>query len=155
MNNRLLLGAALLALVVATSKTALQVAAQSVASPRAHHVAFQVDEAGADRMNQVLNNIDSMYAAYQEHDEPVEIELVAFGPGLAMLRDDASPVKPRLAAERAAHPALVLSACENTRRAMSRAEGKEIALVAEARPVPSGVVRLTQLQEAGWTYLRP
>ncbi len=120
-----------------------------------HHVAFQMDEAAPEKMNGVLNNIDNMYAYYATRGEPVEIELVAFGPGLTMLRKDTSPVRERLAAEHAAHPALVLSGCNNTLQAMSKAESREVVLMPEARIVPAGVVRLSELQEQGWTYLRP
>jgi intracellular sulfur oxidation DsrE/DsrF family protein len=37
----------------------------------------------------------------------------------------------------------------------SKAEEKPITLLAEAREVPTGVARITELEEAGWTYLRP
>ena len=38
---------------------------------------------------------------------------------------------------------------------MSKAEDKEIPLVAEAKVVKSGIVQLMKLQEQGWTYVRP
>jgi uncharacterized protein len=38
---------------------------------------------------------------------------------------------------------------------MSKAESKEIPLVAEAKIVKSGVVRVMELQEKGWTYVKP
>ena len=38
---------------------------------------------------------------------------------------------------------------------MGKAEAKTIPLVAEATVVKSGVVRLMELQEQGWTYVRP
>jgi uncharacterized protein len=38
---------------------------------------------------------------------------------------------------------------------MERKEGHPIAIVPEARVVPAGVVRLTELQEQGWSYIRP
>jgi intracellular sulfur oxidation DsrE/DsrF family protein len=147
MHRRILLGgfAALAVCAPAHAQTA----------PREHRVAFQVDDGDDDLMNQVLNNIGSMYSYYQGRGEKLTIELVAFGSGLKMLRDDISPVKPRLAAMHAQYPTLVFSACANSLRAASRSEGKEIKIVPEAGIVPSGVVRLSELQEQGWTYLRP
>jgi hypothetical protein len=50
---------------------------------------------------------------------------------------------------------MAFSGCNNTLQAMQKTEGKEISLVAEARIVPAGVVRLMELQEAGWSYVRP
>ena len=38
---------------------------------------------------------------------------------------------------------------------MGKAENKIISLVAQATLVKSGVVRLMELQEQGWTYVRP
>ncbi len=124
-------------------------------SGKTHHISIQVDGPDTGVMNMVLNNILNIYSYYHARNEVVDIELVAFGPGLAMLRDDISPVKDRIKTMKAEHPGLVLSACENSRRAMSQAEGKEVAILPEAMAVPAGVVRLSELQEQGWTYLRP
>jgi len=38
---------------------------------------------------------------------------------------------------------------------MEKREGHPIAIVAEASLVPSGAVRLMELQESGWSYLKP
>ena len=38
---------------------------------------------------------------------------------------------------------------------MEKAEGHAIPIVPEAKVVIAGVVRLTELQEQGWTYIRP
>ena len=42
-----------------------------------------------------------------------------------------------------------------TSDAMKKAEGKDIPLVSQAKVVPAGVVRLMELQEKGWSYVRP
>jgi hypothetical protein len=47
------------------------------------------------------------------------------------------------------------SACHNTMTKMEKKEGHAIPIVSEARVVPAGVVRLTELQEEGWAYIRP
>ena len=38
---------------------------------------------------------------------------------------------------------------------MEKKEGHPIPIVPEAKVVTAGVVRLTELQEQGWTYIRP
>jgi intracellular sulfur oxidation DsrE/DsrF family protein len=38
---------------------------------------------------------------------------------------------------------------------MEKKEGHPIAILSEATIVPSGVVRLMELQEQGWSYVRP
>ena len=52
-------------------------------------------------------------------------------------------------------PSLQFSACGNTHRGMSKKAGKKVPLLSEAKMVTSGVVRLIQLQEAGYAYVRP
>jgi intracellular sulfur oxidation DsrE/DsrF family protein len=38
---------------------------------------------------------------------------------------------------------------------MEKTEGKAISVVSDATIVPSGVVRIMELQEQGWSYVRP
>ena len=87
--------------------------------------------------------------------ENVEIEIVAYGPGLHMLRDDTSPVKQRISTMAFEQPNITFTACGNTRDSMAKAEGAEVRIVSEARVVPSGVVRLMELQAAGYAYIKP
>jgi len=50
---------------------------------------------------------------------------------------------------------LSFAACGNTHRKMSEKTGQQITLLDEAMMVPSGVVRLIELQENGYAYVRP
>ena len=52
-------------------------------------------------------------------------------------------------------PEIRFSACENTQTNMSKAEGKPVPLIGEAKVVPSGVVRLIELQQSGYAYIKP
>ena len=124
---------------------------------KVHHIAVHVDQNDKAVMNLALNNVENLMDAYQEKGESVEIEIVAYGPGLMMLRDDKSPVKGRLATikKRAFPSKVTYSACHNTMTKMEKKEGHPIKIVSEARVVPGGVVRLTELQEQGWTYIKP
>jgi intracellular sulfur oxidation DsrE/DsrF family protein len=72
-----------------------------------------------------------------------------------MLRDDTSPVKARIEALALSSPEISFKACGNTRENMSKVEDKEIPLISEAKVVKSGVVRVMELQEQGWTYVKP
>ena len=51
--------------------------------------------------------------------------------------------------------AVVYTACGNTIAGMEKAEGKEIKLVEDVTIAEAGVVRLIELQEQGWSYVRP
>lgn len=122
---------------------------------REHHIVFQINDNDTARMTMALNNIVNVVRHYSEKGDQVEIEVVAYGPGLHMLREDTSPVKDRVKSMKASIPDLTFTACGNTIETMEKAEGKKIEIVPQAGVVQAGVVRLTELQEQGWTYIRP
>lgn len=127
------------------------------ANIKTHHLVFHIDQNNKAVMNQLLNNVENVMAYYNGKGERVDVEVVAYGPGLVMLRDDKSPVKGRLASlKKVAFPSkLTYSACHTTMMKMQKKEGHPIKIVSEARVVPGGVVRLTELQEQGWAYIKP
>jgi intracellular sulfur oxidation DsrE/DsrF family protein len=122
---------------------------------RPHRLSVQVDVNDPATMNLALNNVSNAAQHYSDIGQKVEIEVVAFGPGLHMLRDDTSPVKARIKSMSETMPELTFSACGNTRENMAKVEAKDIPLISQAKVTKSGVVRLMELQERGWSYLRP
>jgi intracellular sulfur oxidation DsrE/DsrF family protein len=124
-------------------------------TPKTHKVAIHVDDKDPARMNMALNNIANLRKYYDSKGETVEIELVAYGPGLHMLRADTSPVADRIATMSLEIENLTFSACGNTHAKMSKKAGKDVQLLDEAKTVPSGVVQLISLQEQGYAYIRP
>ncbi len=129
--------------------------ASAYAAGEAHKVAIHVDEDDKGRMNLALNNAANIDKYYESIGDTVEIEIVAYGPGLHMFRADTSPVKTRIAAMSLELDNLSFAACGNTKAKMSEQSGTEIQIIPEARIVPSGVVHLIELQEQGWSYIRP
>ena len=124
---------------------------------KTHHLILQVNTNDPAMMNLALNNATNVEQYYKTRGEKVEIEVVTFGPGLNMLRDDTSPVKDRIKRlKELAFPGKIqFSACNNTKQNMEKTEGKAVPIIADATLVPSGVVRLMELQEQGWSYVRP
>ena len=124
---------------------------------KTHRVAIQVDQNDPAVMDLALNNATNVVEYYRAKSEDVDVDIVAYGPGLHMLRVDTSPVQDRIKRlKELAFPGKIqLSACNNTKEGMERKEGHVIAMLPEATIVPSGVVRLMQLQEQGWSYVRP
>jgi uncharacterized protein len=122
---------------------------------KTHRLALHVDRNDAETMKVALNNARNAHKLYKERGEEVAIEIVAYSQGLHMLRDDTSPVKPEIAELRKHVPQVAFSGCSNTKTAMEKREGKPIPIIAEATIVPAGVVRLVELQEAGYAYVKP
>lgn len=141
--------------VFAALAVAALVSTSALAEGKTHKLAVHVDSADPATMNLALNNVQNVTKYYQSKGDKVIVEVVAYGPGLKMYVDASSPVKARVAAMALEMPDVQFSACANTHKKMSEKVGKDIKLVSEAKMVPSGVVRLIELQEQGYTYLRP
>ena len=133
----------------------LLVSASVLASDSMHKIVMHVDDNDPARMNLVLNNASNINKYYQDKAEEVMIEIVAYGPGLHMLRADTSPVKDRIKSFGQNFENISFRACSNTLRKMSKKAGKDVPLVSQAKMVDSGAIHLIQRQEEGWSYIRP
>jgi len=128
---------------------------QPAAEKKSHRLVLQVNVNDPATMNLALNNATNVAQYYKDRDEKVAIEVITFGPGLHMLRADTSPVKARIEALALSSPEISFNACGNTQQNTQKVESKDIVLIPEATVVKSGVVRVMELQEQGWTYVRP
>lgn len=82
----------------------------------------------------------------------VDIEVVAYGPGLGIMTADsphAKKVKSLLDHN------VKFSACEGTLKFLEANKGKRPKLVSGVGTVPDGVVRVIELQEKGYAYVYP
>jgi len=150
-NRRNTLGA----LALGTLASATATAARSAEAGKGRGVVLHVGMNDPDLMSQALNYAANILKHYGDKGETVSVEILANGAGLHMLREDTSPVKGKVMAFTTRNPQVTISACNNTKTNMEAAEGKEIKLMSKARLVPSGVVRLMEAQEAGWSYVWP
>ena len=144
-------------LVAAAAVSLVLTAAAFAGDERPHRLTIQVDQNDPQVMNLALNNATNVIEYYRGRNEDVDVDIVTYGPGLHMLRDDTSPVKDRITRlKELAFPGKIqFSACNNTKQNMEKAEGKAVPIISDATIVPSGVVRLMELQEQGWSYVRP
>lgn len=145
--------------VVALAVGLLALCGAHAQDSKPHRIAIQVDQNDPAVMNLALNNAENIIEYYRDKGEEVDVEIVAYGPGLNMLRDDTSPVKDRIAqiaSTDATFPSkIAFSACNNTLQGMEKREGHAITIILQAKMVPAGVVRLSELEEQGWSYIRP
>lgn len=141
--------------LAATSLLAFCLATGALAEGKTHHIAFHVDENDPQVMKLTLNNVANVTRYYESQGDSAVIEIVAYGPGLNMFIEGESPVSDRISVMSLEHDNLSFTACGNTQRAMSAKAGKEIVLLDETGIVTSGVVRLVELQEEGYAYIRP
>lgn len=132
---------------------ALPVAAEPAAAPAAAQAAkpmrvvVQISESEPKVWNLALNNANN--AQKDVGAANIEIEVVAFGPGLGMLRDDslvANRVQEALAA------GVHFVACRNTMQAQHLTEADMIGGIGYAQ---AGVIEIIKKQMEGFAYLRP
>jgi uncharacterized protein len=140
---------------LATITTLAQTDGAKRASSAAHKIAIQVNQNDKALMDLALNNAKNVIDYYKTKGEKVAIEIVTYGPGLHMLRADTSPVKERIAVMSLENSNVTFAACGNTQANQSKAENKPVVLISEAKVTPSGVVRLMELQQQGYAYIRP
>lgn len=129
--------------------------APAIAFAETAKVAIHVNEENVSTMNMALNNAANIIKHYEDLGQEVVVEIVTYGPGLHMLRADTSPVAMRVSDMGMMHENLSFSACLNTVQAMQQSTQTDISLLDEAVVVPSGAVRLMELQYQGYAYLRP
>ena len=137
---------AVAALLLAAAAILSPFAAQAQSAERAR-VVIQVSDADPGKWNLALNNANNVQQDLGK--DKVDIEIVAYGPGLAMLKSD-SKVAPRLA--QALDRSIGLMACENTMRNTKTTRADMYAGIAY---VDAGVVHLMKRQREGWAYIRP
>lgn len=150
MNRRLALRAAV-ASAAATFMIAAHAQSAGSAAPNStnkkHRIAIQMSDADPARWNLALNNAKNLQDDVGASN--VEIELVAYGPGIGMLKME-SPTAQRIAD--ATRAGVKVLACENTMRAQKLTRDDMHPAISY---VPAGVTEIMKKQGEGWAYLRP
>jgi len=120
------------------------------AAEEVHKLVIQVSTDDVRTQNIAMNNAVNLQKALGQ--DNIIIEIVAYGPGLSMMtpKSPASKRIPSLAMQD-----ITFSACGNTKAKMEAKSGKKIELVEGVQMVPAGVLRIMELQEQGYAYVRP
>jgi hypothetical protein len=124
-------------------------------APKVHKLVIQVSREDTEGMNLALGNAVNYKKYYDTKNEQTQIEIVAYGPGITIFREDKSPMKDRLIEVKKEIPNIVFSMCGNAKAAAERREGKEVIPLPNVGVVPAGIVRVAELQEQGYAYARP
>ncbi len=143
--KKLLAALAVLACVLAPAGAFAQSGAKMGDAP--YRVVFQVSDNDPAKWNLALNNARNVQADLGM--DNVEIEIVAYGPGLNMVKAG-SAVAPRIAS--ANSQGVGVLACENTMRNTHVERGQ---ILPGVKFVDAGVVHIMKRQREGWSYVRP
>jgi intracellular sulfur oxidation DsrE/DsrF family protein len=112
-----------------------------------NRLVIQVSDGDPAKWNLALNNASNVQKDLGAAN--VEIEIVAYGPGIGMLK--AESVTGNRVNDAVASGVRVV-ACENTMQGQKLSKSDMLASVGY---VGAGVVELMQKQQEGWAYLRP
>ena len=134
------LAALVLAVTIAPNAAVAQAAAKN-------RVVMQVSDNDPGKWNLALNNARNLQADLGAQN--VDVEIVAYGPGIGMLKGD-SVVGNRIG--EALDSGVKVAACENTMRGQKLQKSDMLGGIGY---VPAGVVAIMQKQQQGWAYLRP
>ena len=128
--------------------TGLAVAATAqTASAAKSRVVLQVSDADPARWGLALNNAKNVQQELGAG--KVDIEIVAYGPGIGMLKAEA-PIANRIT--EAVQSGIKVVACENTMTTQKLTKADMHAAIGYA---PSGVVEIMKRQGERWAYVRP
>lgn len=136
-----------LALSFASSGVGAVDAPASQASQEMQKVVFQVSAGDPKIWNLTLNNAKNVQQELGAKN--VDIEIVAYGPGIGMLKFDYA-VANRI--DEAVAEGVKVVACENTMKALKLTKDD---MLSSTGFVPAGVIELMKKQKEGYAYIRP
>jgi hypothetical protein len=127
-------------------------AASDTSKPFAEkRIVLQISDPNPFKQTLVLNVANNLLKAYGGPDK-IDIEIVAFGPGLRLLfKENANSGRIQALSDNGVR----FAACNNTITNMGKILGSKPALNKNAVVVSAGVVRIIELVDQGYTLVKP
>ena len=121
--------------------------------PKKHKIVYHLSDAGVDKAQFVLRNIRNHIAGVGGWNNIESFELVVFGPALKTFVTKGMDIEVKRSLETLQTQGIVFGACGNTMKNYSITLEE---LPDGSRHLPQGgVVRIMELQDAGYAYIRP
>jgi intracellular sulfur oxidation DsrE/DsrF family protein len=121
--------------------------AVSMAAQQKAKIVLQVSDNDPAKWNLALNNARN--AQDDLGKDNIDIEIVVYGPGIHMLRMEATTAT---RVTQAIKSGISIVACENT---MTAQKINKADMHDAISYVPAGVIQLMKRQQQGWAYIRP
>jgi uncharacterized protein len=116
-------------------------------------IILHVASGGAERFKAALDEAEQLSLSRDKAGHPLQVELIANGSGLDLLRADASPYADRIRSLREAHANLRFLAC-NLAIENLRGKGVEVRLLPQAAVAPSALDQIMKRLRQGWLYIQ-
>lgn len=114
---------------------------------------IHVGNANPVRLAIALDEAENLLASAQRMNRPMQVEIIANGGGLDLLRADVSPYARRIGLMRDKYPNLDLTACGQTLRNL-RAKGVDVRLLPDTGVASSALDQITLRLKQGWGYIK-
>jgi intracellular sulfur oxidation DsrE/DsrF family protein len=150
MTNRPFTGLFSILLSLAVLMTPATLLAQEEKPFAEHKFVLQISDMDPFKQTLVLNVAGNLIKHYGQ--DQVDVEIVAFGPGLRLLFDGNSNTG-RI--EGLTGSGVRFAACQNTIDNMTNTLGRPLELNTNATPVVGGVVRIAELVEQDFLLIKP
>ena len=149
-----------------TKPVAAPAAKADAPTPQLAKVVWHVDFADPRRLSAMIQNVNNMVSTYQGSFQEYDVRIVFIAGGIRFVTEDKLARTPFAEDKefRKLRPQLIqrlnqlrelhnvkLEYCELTREAINLPKDK---IIAGVEPVPSGVVRIAELQAQGFSYLK-
>ena len=139
--------AAIACMAIALPLSSIAAEDKAAQKPQKERVVIQVSDADPQKWNLALNNAKNIQTDLGA--DKTEVEIVAYGPGIGMLKADAI-VANRV--EDAVAGGVKVVACENTMKSLKIGRDD---MNRKVDYVAAGVVELMRRQQQGYAYIRP
>lgn len=131
----------------------LQVVQRNESGADSHKLMIHVGTANPIRLATALDEAENLLASSQRTNRPMQVEIIANGRGLDLLRADTSPYARRIALMQEKYPNLDLMACGQTLRNL-RAKGVDVRLLPNTGVASSALDQITLRLKQGWGYTK-
>ncbi len=105
------------------------------------------------RLKTALDETESLLSSSRQNNQELEVEIVANGRGINLLRSSTSPYSLRIAQLQEKYPNLALVACQQTLNKLEES-GVKVKLLPHTGVAPSAVDQITKRVQQGWDYIK-
>ncbi|HET9113297.1 MAG TPA: hypothetical protein VFN66_05455 [Burkholderiales bacterium] len=116
-------------------------------------IIVQVSNSNPVRIKMALDEAENLLKTYRENRQPLELEIIANGGGIDLLRAGRSPYSNRLATMQAKYENLHVYACNLSLTALQKT-GIDVRLLPETLIATSALGEISKRVKEGWDYVR-
>lgn len=131
------------------------VSSAELRSIQAHggRVVLHVVSSNPDDIERTLRQVEQLAVARSEDNQPLQLEVIANGPGIRVLQSNVPQYASRIEHMHDAYKNIRLVACNETMNRL-RERGVEVTLLPEVDVVPSAIEEIATRIDQGWRYLQ-